>query len=512
MVAVVILVAGAALWATDPFATRSPAKAGVTDNADPTSLATVARQNLSSQAQLSATLGYAGSYTIAAPSGTSAQQVAQDQLTVTQDQQNLAADEQAQSDQSATDGQQVAAAQTTVDTATATVSADKATESQDCAGPGASGAACSQDAQGVSRDQTALTQAQQQLSGAQASAASDAHQNQAKVTSDEIKLQGDQATLASDQATETNPSTTYTWLPSVGAVIKEDKPVYSLNNQPVPLLYGSIAAYRAFYVGMSDGADVDELTQDLIALGYGAGLTQSDHYSSATAAAVERWQRALGLAATGEILLGQVVFEPGPIQVASVTPSVGASAGGGGSASAGGSGGGGGVLTATSTTPEASIALDPAQQSEVAVGDRVSIILPNNQTTPGVISSVGTVATTPSTSGNASSSPSSDNNAASTATIPVLVTPTDPPSNGTWWDQATVTVTVTTATVNDALVVPVDALLALASGGYAVEVVGTNGSHHLVDVSLGMFDDADGLVQITSSGLSAGAKVVVPAT
>ena len=87
----------------------------------------------------------------------------------------------------------------------------------------------------------------------------------------------------------------------------------------MPLLYGSIAAYRAFYVGMSDGADVGELTHDLIALGYGAGLTQSNHYSSATAAAVQRWQSALGLPATGEILLGEVVFEPGPIRVTSVT-------------------------------------------------------------------------------------------------------------------------------------------------------------------------------------------------
>ena len=64
VVAVVLLTAGA-LWAADPFATRSPAKAGVTDNAYPTSLATVARRDLSSQTELSGTLGYAGSYTVA---------------------------------------------------------------------------------------------------------------------------------------------------------------------------------------------------------------------------------------------------------------------------------------------------------------------------------------------------------------------------------------------------------------------------------------------------------------
>ncbi|HJY93819.1 MAG TPA: peptidoglycan-binding domain-containing protein [Streptosporangiaceae bacterium] len=50
---------------------------------------------------------------------------------------------------------------------------------------------------------------------------------------------------------------------------------------------------------MSDGADVGQLTRDLIALGYGSGLTQSNHYSSATAAAVQRWQSAVGLQATG---------------------------------------------------------------------------------------------------------------------------------------------------------------------------------------------------------------------
>ena len=60
------------------------------------------------------------------------------------------------------------------------------------------------------------------------------------------------------------------------------------------------------------------------------------------------------------------------------------------------------------------------------------------------------------------------------------------------------------------LVVPVDALLALASGGYAVEEIGAGGAHHLVAVTTGLFDDADGLVQVSGSGLAAGQRVVVP--
>ncbi|MBU6515939.1 MAG: peptidoglycan-binding protein, partial [Acidobacteria bacterium] len=64
--------------------------------------------------------------------------------------------------------------------------------------------------------------------------------------------------------------------------------------------------------------------------------------------------------------------------------------------------------------------------------------------------------------------------------------------------------------VHGVLVVPVDALLAQSSNGYAVEVVGVNGIHHLVPVTLGLFDDADGMVQVSGTGLAVGQRVVVP--
>ncbi len=218
----------------------------------------------------------------------------------------------------------------------ATLSADEAKQTQDCAGRGASSPACAQDAEKVSQDHQQVTQANQQLASAQLNAARDHTQAQAKIQSDDNQIESAQANLASLAATEATSGGSYTWLPTVGEVIKEDQPVYAIDDQPVPLLYGSVAAYRAFYVGMADGADVGQLTHDLMASGFGAGLAPSDHYSAATAAAVERWQRALGLPVTGGILLGQVVFEPGPIRVTSVTPSVGQSVGGGS-----GSGGGG---------------------------------------------------------------------------------------------------------------------------------------------------------------------------
>jgi hypothetical protein len=91
----------------------------------------------------------------------------------------------------------------------------------------------------------------------------------------------------------------------------------------------------------------------------------------------------------------------------------------------------------------------------------------------------------------------------------VLISLTDP-SAAAGLNQAPVEVTITTGSAPSALVVPVDALLALSSGGYAVEVIEPDGQHHLAAVTPGVTDDAAGLVQVTGSGLAAGQKVVVP--
>jgi hypothetical protein len=139
--------------------------------------------------------------------------------------------------------------------------------------------------------------------------------------------------------------------------------------------------------------------------------------------------------------------------------------------------------------------LDAAQQALVKVGDGVKISLPNNTSTPGTVTAVGSVATA---------------NSSGPPTVPVTITPTDAAATGAL-DQAPVQVSITTATVDNALVVPVNALLALASGGYGVEIAGAGARNHLVAVTPGLFDDADGLVAVTGVGLSPGMHVVVPA-
>jgi multidrug efflux pump subunit AcrA (membrane-fusion protein) len=144
------------------------------------------------------------------------------------------------------------------------------------------------------------------------------------------------------------------------------------------------------------------------------------------------------------------------------------------------------------------IPLDASQQSEVKAGDTVSITLPDGTTTPGVVSSVGTVATTSGPGGNPAT------------TIPVQVTLTDPGAAGTL-DQAPVTVNITTASVKNVLAVPVGALLARSPGGYVVEVAGPGNTRRYVPVRPGIFDDTSGLVQVTGA-LAPGQRVVVPAT
>jgi hypothetical protein len=302
---------------------------------------------------------------------------------------------------------------------------------------------------------------------------------------------------------------TYTKLPAAGQVIRQGHVLYRVDDRPVLLLHGSTPAYRTLSAGAS-GPDVAELNADLVALGFAtrAQLSpKSVSFGPATTAAVMKLQAALSMTQNGTLTLGQVVFEPSAVRVTSVLAQLG------GSAQVGAA-----VMQGTSTVRQVQLALSAAEQTTVAVGDKVSITLPDNRATPGVVSSVGAVAICAPSSGSGGSGSSSAtpgttacSSGSSTPTIAVGVTPSHLAAMGKW-DRAPVQVGITTASVRNALVVPVTALLARSDGGYAVEVVGAGARNRLVQVSLGLFDDAEGLVQVTASGLSAGQEVVVPAT
>jgi len=285
---------------------------------------------------------------------------------------------------------------------------------------------------------------------------------------------------------------TLTSLPSQGQVIRQGQALYRVDNgSPVALLYGSVPDWRAMSEGTT-GADVSQLNHDLVTLGYAdrADIVAlgGDYYSWETAYAVQQLEAHLGVSSPpGSLSLGQVVFEPEALRVVQVTGHLGAPAAGP-------------VLTATSDRHVVTVSLDASDQLAVKAGDAVVVTLPDGASTPGVVSSVGMVAT-------ASSSPSSGGSSGS-ATIPVQVKLTYPRAAGTL-DQAPVTVYITTASARNVLAVPVTALVAQASGGYEVEVVGPGNMRRWVPVQAGpVFDDNSGLVQVTGA-LTPGERVVV---
>lgn len=303
--------------------------------------------------------------------------------------------------------------------------------------------------------------------------------------------------------------TAYTALPRPGQVIRRGQRLYEVDGSPVTLLYGRRPAWRELALGMADGPDVAQLDRNLIALGYAspATLTVSDTFTLATAYAVQRWQTARGVLVTGTVPLGQVVFAPGPLRVTSLT------AGLGGAAQAGGT-----VLAATSPDPVVTAALPVAQEYLVKRGDQVSVMLPGGTTTTrGVTTAVSRVASAPSGAGqpagpSVAGSPGGGGSGGggpgeSAATVQLSVRIKHPRLAG-HLDQAPVTVNIVSQRARNVLAVPVNALVALAGGGYAVEVPQGRGQR-LVGVHTGLYGST--LVQVSGTGLAPGTRVEVPA-
>jgi peptidoglycan hydrolase-like protein with peptidoglycan-binding domain len=277
----------------------------------------------------------------------------------------------------------------------------------------------------------------------------------------------------------------YTALPPPGALISRGQVLYRVNGRAVPLLYGD-PAWRAIGGGVSDAGDVKQLEQNLLVLGFGnsSNLVANGHFDWHDAAAVRRWQASLGLPQTGTVALGDAVYAPGPIRVASVNPVLGMPAQPGEP-----------VLEATSPQHAVLVALDVSREGLVKVGDAVTVGLPDGQTTlTGTITTIGAVA---SAAGPNGGSP----------TVAMTVTLADPTAGGSL-DQAPVSVDVTDAVHHAELAVPVMALLAQAGGTFAV--VAVDGSQRrIVAVKTGLFDDR-GLVEVSGAGLAEGMWVEVP--
>ncbi|HEX5922447.1 MAG TPA: efflux RND transporter periplasmic adaptor subunit [Baekduia sp.] len=283
----------------------------------------------------------------------------------------------------------------------------------------------------------------------------------------------------------------YTELPDNGDRVGCGGVLYRVDDRPVVLLCGTIPVYRALHVGMK-GRDVRQLNRNLHQLGYDAEarghINPDDNaFTSETEQALRVLQRKKGVGATGGLGSADAVFLPEAVRIAKVTAQVG------GPARPGAPG-----LSATSATLHVQVNVDPSQQGEVKKGDRAQITLPGNTPVAGRVAGFGRVAQTPEGQGST----------AADATVPTFISLDDPAKAG-GLDQAPVQVDITTKGVDNALSVPVTALVGKSGGGFAVEVVRAGGRRELVAVRLGLFDTGGGRVQVEGP-LNRNDLVVVP--
>jgi peptidoglycan hydrolase-like protein with peptidoglycan-binding domain len=271
---------------------------------------------------------------------------------------------------------------------------------------------------------------------------------------------------------------TLTWIAAEGSSVMRGETLFKVDELPVVALYGTVPMYRTLGNGMV-GSDVRQLQENLVELGFAefaAEFAVDGIYAQATTAAVLAWQAGLGLVQTGMVEAWQVVFTPGPARIAEHIAHAGDLLGGDSTH----------ILNYTGSTRVVTVALHVADQALAVEGGAVSVTLPDERTVEGMIAEVGTVVTEEE--------------------FEVKVTITGQVALGTL-EAAPVDVDFVSARREDVLTVPVAALLALAEGGYGVEIVERD-TTRIVAVQTGIF--ADGQVEISGDAISEGMMVGVP--
>lgn len=350
-------------------------------------------------------------------------------------------------------------------------------------------------------------------------------------------------------------SGTVTALPGVGDTIERGEQLYALAGEPVMLMYGAVPPYRDLSAGIEEGPDVEQLEENLAALGYEPG-TVDEEFSSTTASAVSAWQEDLGLEATGEVELGRVAFLPGPRRVTAVEATLGEALGGGSggaglvsyeppvgeaeeapaeeapsppepeendeqeaapeeeppdtSAPEERSGSSTGspeaaaepeaesdpsstpVLTTSSTRRVVSVELDPDQQSVAHRGQQVEVLLPGGEEAKGKVQRIAVAES-------GSESPGEESEPGVEVTISLLGRTKVPALDG-----AAVSVRFTQQVREDVLSVPLTALVAIGGERFAVIAI-EGGARRQIVVTPGLA--ADGYVEVRGKGLAEGMTV-----
>jgi peptidoglycan hydrolase-like protein with peptidoglycan-binding domain len=277
---------------------------------------------------------------------------------------------------------------------------------------------------------------------------------------------------------------TVTWLPEPGATVRRGEPLLRADETPVVLMYGALPMYRALAEN-AKGGDVEQFEKNLAALGY-SGFTVDEEFSKLTTTAVKRWQKDMELPETGTVEKDRVVFAPGAVRIAERLVRIGASATGD-------------VISYTGSTRGVTVSSDASKAGWARKGVKVTVTLPDGKAVQGSVSGVAEPAR-----GGEGAEGAAGADTASTVDISVAIA--DQKALGKL-ERGGVTVRYVAKERKDVLTVPVNALLALAEGGYGLEVVSDTGTR-VVAVEVGLF--ADGRVEVSGEGLDDGVLVGVP--
>ncbi|MET9963554.1 peptidoglycan-binding protein [Streptomyces sp. NPDC006326] len=287
-----------------------------------------------------------------------------------------------------------------------------------------------------------------------------------------------------------------TWVAGAGSAIERDGRLYEVNGRPVRLMYGTTPVYRQMKTG-DKGEDVRQLKRNLVALGYGTGLDPEDAtFTAGTATAVTRWQKAHKAAETGEVGKADIAFASGPQRVQRNDTAVGDEPAPGKP-----------VLTLTGTERMVRFQLDTAKAGSAKAGDPVTVNLPGGGTATGRIESVGSTANPEGDGQGSGGGPGGGGGGGDGKPKVQVEVVLDDAAGIKGPDQSPVSVRLTGETRTNVLSVPVGALLALAGGGFGVQVV-ENGAAREVPVELGMF--GQGRVEVKGDALKEGMQVGVP--
>lgn len=284
---------------------------------------------------------------------------------------------------------------------------------------------------------------------------------------------------------------TLTWLPAAGTTVERGGTLLRADNLPVTLLYGAMPAYRELALN-TKGPDVEQFEQNLRALGY-TGFTVDDTYSSATESAVKRWQKRLGVPETGKVEPFAVIYAAGALRIEEQRARLGSPATGE-------------VLACTGIRKVATVDANANDDAWATPGTEVTVALPGGATVPGKIETVANEATAGGSQGRDPQNNASPGTGNATVRVTIGIASADQQKLGTL-AKTPVDVRYVVEQRKDVLTVPVAALLALAEGGYGLEVV-TPGGSRLVAVEVGLF--ADGQVEVRGPGITEGQTVGMP--